>query len=417
MTMRATWILALLGLLAIGSTPAAASGDSGERVMQRIILVRHGIRSPTKAPADLAKYAAEPWPSWPVAPGQLTPHGIETLRSLGRRMAKDLAAAGLPADACTGGVSVIADSTPRNRASAEALLDGLSPACRATYRAFPSGEDDPLFRGTGDEDSEDKAGIDAASVDDATRATLAELQQALLGCHDAPCLSKATADGKQVLLGGDTARALKTAGSLAENIMLAYVQGMPAPAFGWNRLDAAGVARIIGLHNTSFRLAHATPQASRGRGGNMLAHITATLAGAAGETTAADPLATPKTRVLIVIGHDTDLAAQAGLLGLGWHGATRADDFPPGGALIYDLVATRTGKAIRVSIAMPTLAALRKGDMAPASAIVAIPLPQPACEGKTACPLPNFLHIATAAIGTAFDPKAPSEPDVERHPR
>lgn len=415
MTMRAACILALLGLLAIGSTPAAASGDGGERVLRRIILIRHGIRSPTKAPADLAKFAAEPWPAWPVAPGQLTPHGIDTLRSLGRRMAKDLTAAGLPANACTDGVSVIADSTPRNRASAGALLEGFSPACTATYRAFPPGQDDPLFRGTGAGDDEDKAGIDAASVDNATRATLAELQRVLLGCQDEACLADATTRGKQVLLDGDVARSLKTAGSLAENIMLAYVQGMPAQAFGWDRVDAAGMARIIGLHNASFRLAHATPQASRGRGGNMLAHITATLSSAAGETTAAEPLAGAKTRVLILIGHDTDLAAQAGLLGLGWHDATHADDFPPGGALIYDLVQTHAGKAVRVSIAMPTLEALRKGDMAPASAIVSAPLPQPACHGTTACPLPDFIHAATAAVGDAFTTRAPSEPDAKGH--
>ncbi|UPG88104.1 hypothetical protein L2Y96_11800 [Luteibacter aegosomaticola] len=398
MTMRGIWLGVVLALAA--PVASAAEANSHEQVLARIILIRHGIRSPTKAPADLAKYAAEPWPSWPVAPGQLTPHGIATLRSLGQRMGKDLTAAGLPGDACGGEVRVIADSTPRNRASAEALLSGLSPQCAAKYQAFPAGQDDPLFRGVGGED-DDKGGIDAAAVDTTTRSTLAALQQVLLGCHDDACLKKAQADGKQVLLGGDVAKALKTAGSLAENIMLAYAEGMPEARYGWGRLDAAGVARIITLHNTSFKLAHATPEASRGRGGNMLAHITATLAQAAGQTTTVNPLAPPGTRVIILIGHDTDLAAQAGLLGLDWHVATKGDDFPPGGALIYDLVGTSEGKAVRLSIAMPTLAALRAGRMEADEAVIRKRLTQANCGKKASCPLGTFITSARTAVGTA----------------
>lgn len=400
MSMRKVWLCVALGLaapVAVASSPA-----DKEPVLQRIILMRHGIRSPTKAPADLAKYAAEPWPAWPVAPGQLTPHGIDTLHSLGKRMGKDLADAGLPNDACKGEVRVIADSTPRNRASAEALLEGLSPKCTPTYKAFPSGQDDPLFRGTGGGDDDDKAGIDPAAISETTRRTLAELQQVLLGCQDEACLAKARSESKQVLLGDDMAKALKTAGSLSENIMLGYVQGMPAAQYGWGRLDAAGVARIIGLHNASFQLAHATPAASRGRGGNMLAHVVATLADAAGNAGTVKALVPSGTRVLILIGHDTDLAAQAGLLGLDWHEATKADDYPPGGALVYDLVQTSRGKAVRLSVAMPTLAALRAGNVAPDKAIIRKVLTQPACGGRSLCPLDQFEALAAKAAGDAF---------------
>jgi 4-phytase/acid phosphatase len=408
MTLRMASFLLALAMV----SPGAAAADDGSHalVVQRIILMRHGVRSPTKAPADLARYASEPWPAWPVAPGLLTPHGVDTLRSLGKRMRRDLADAGLPADACKHEVRVIADSTPRNQASAKALLEGLSPSCAPVWQAFPVGQDDPLFRGTGGGDDDDKAGIDAAAIDDATRATMAELQQVLLGCHDDACVAKAKSDGKQVLLGGDAAKALKTAGSLSENIMLAYVQGMPAAQFGWGRLDAEGVARVIGLHNASFKLAHATPEASRGRGGNMLAHISATLVEAAGKPTSVKALAPAGTRVLVLIGHDTDLAAQAGLLGLDWHTATRGDDFPPGGALVYDLVKGPDGYAVRLSVAMPTLAALRVGDVTAASAMARTVLAQPACGGTTACPLDRFLPLSTKAVGSAFALPAADEP-------
>jgi 4-phytase/acid phosphatase len=403
--------VAMLGL----AVPVAGAVDAGTPapVLARVILMRHGIRSPTKPPADLARYAADPWPSWPVPPGQLTEHGRDTLRSLGGRLGQDLRDAGLPHDGCRGEVRVIADSTARNQASAVALLRGLSPGCAPVYQAFPVGQDDPLFRGAAAGDDDDGGGIQAAAIDASVLQTLAVLQQVLLGCHDDACLARAKAGGKQVLLGGDAAKALKTAGSLAENIMLGYVEGMPAAQYGWGRLDAAGVARIIGLHNASFRLAHATPAASRTRGGTMLAYVTATLAQAAAQPTSFKSLVPPGTRVLVLLGHDTDLAAQAGLLGLDWHEATRGDDYPPGGALVYDLVQTPAGKAVRLTVVMPTLDALRAGDMAAAGALVRQVLAQPACGGVTLCPLGRFTAVAAMAAGSAVSPHAGDEPVVK----
>lgn len=404
-------VVAVLGLAA----PAAGAVDAGTspRVLERVILMRHGIRSPTKAPADLARYASDPWPSWPVPPGQPTDHGRDTLRSLGGRLSQDLRDAGLPHDSCKGEVRVIADSTARNQASAVALLAGLSPGCAPVYQAFPVGQDDPLFRGAAAGDDDDGGGIQAAAIDTPILQTLAVLQQVLLGCHDDACLARAKAGGKQVLLGGDAAKALKTAGSLSENIMLGYVEGMPAAQYGWGRLDAAGVARLIGLHNASFRLAHATPAASRSRGGTMLAYVTATLAQAAAQPTSVKSLVAPGTRVLVLLGHDTDLAAQAGLLGLDWHEATRADDYPPGGALVYDLVQTPTGKAVRLTVAMPTLDALRAGNMTAAGALVRQVLAQPACGGVTLCPVDRFVAVAASAAGSAVSAHAGDEPVVK----
>src|SRR4051812_29939701 len=54
--------------------PNAEANFSLEKV---VLIERHGIRAPTKAPATYAKYAAEAWPDWPVAPGELTAHGAE----------------------------------------------------------------------------------------------------------------------------------------------------------------------------------------------------------------------------------------------------------------------------------------------------------------------------------------------------
>jgi 4-phytase/acid phosphatase len=53
-------------------------------VVDRVVLVmRHGVRPPTKAPAMPADVTPERWPDWPVQPGWLTPHGALAVSRLG----------------------------------------------------------------------------------------------------------------------------------------------------------------------------------------------------------------------------------------------------------------------------------------------------------------------------------------------
>jgi 4-phytase/acid phosphatase len=48
-------------------------------------------------------------------------------------------------------------------------------------------------------------------------------------------------------------------------------------------------------------------------------------------------LTKPGDRVLILVGHDTNLANISGALSLSWLIDGRRDDTPPGGALIFEL--------------------------------------------------------------------------------
>ncbi|WP_458070462.1 histidine-type phosphatase [Rhodanobacter sp. BL-MT-08] len=404
-----------LGAFALVAAWACASPQAGaahaapaERIVQQIVLIRHGIRSPTAAPDALAVYAAEPWPAWPAGPGQLTSHGARLMQSLGRWYRKQLASAGVAADACGTHptLKLIADSTPRNRDSAAAMLGGLSSSCPRDYFAFAASQADPLFRGNGGGDADPPLIVPLAVP------ALKDLQQVLLGCHDAACLKKAAANGKKLLLGTAPAKALKSAGTLSENLMLEYAQGMPLAQVGWGRLDAAGVGTIITLHNLQFALAKKTPDAANARGGNMLAHIAATLTAAAGQASKLLPLAPADTQAVILLGHDTDLASQAGLLGLDWRNVEQPDDYPPGGALIYQLIESRGHYAVRLQIALPTLAALRAGDVAPAGAMHIATLRIKGCEKTDACPLATFQAIiaknveASAIVaGTGNEPR------------
>src|SRR5580693_8388678 len=85
-----------------------------------VILSRHGVRSPTAPAADLRQYAADPWPDWSVAPGEMTEHGRKLMTFLGGWYRSWLARDGLLSpEGCddAGAVHVRADVGQRTRES------------------------------------------------------------------------------------------------------------------------------------------------------------------------------------------------------------------------------------------------------------------------------------------------------------
>ena len=84
-------VLALSAALALAPTMPAMAADgapaaadvpaaAADGLRLRVVLLRHGVRSPTQAPDALAKYADQAWAAWPVPPGQLTEHGIAAMQ-------------------------------------------------------------------------------------------------------------------------------------------------------------------------------------------------------------------------------------------------------------------------------------------------------------------------------------------------
>jgi len=374
----------------------------------RIVLMRHGVRSPTKAPEALAPYADKPWAAWPVAPGQLTPHGAAAMRALGGWWRHAL---GLerPEAHCTATapVLVISDSTPRNHASASALVAGLLPGCAAAgHFGLPPGEHDPLFQGRSAADEEEANAAQAGAV---PQARLAELQAALIGGDDEAHRQAARAAGRRLLI--DLPDPRKAMGTLAENLMLEYAEGLPMPA--WGRLDEAGIGRIVELHNAAFEHEwKADRAASRRRASDLLARIAEALRAGDARPFAADAKG-PVGAAVFLIGHDTNLAAVAGLLGLDWHDPARPDDYPPGGALVFDLVAGAAGPAVRLSVAMPTLSALRRGGFDGAGDMVVKTVAIPLCDAGPCTPS-RFAELARRAIDlkavVASEPARPFTP-------
>lgn len=394
--------LALIFAAAAMLPPLAQAKD---RVELEIVLMRHGIRSPTKPGSTYVDYANAAWPEWPVAPGMLTAHGHDGMRAIGARLRGEFMTDGLLSSACPDDASfvVIGDSTPRNRESSVALREGLTPGCGTGYLAMDGSTNNPLFHYR-KEDDDDTAPPTVGTPP----AALAELQSLLLGCKADTCADVARRDGKKPLLASTDAlpAAMKLAGTLSENLMLAYVEGMPMDKVAFGRGDADLPGRLITLHNDQFAATKKAKPAASLAGSNLVAHIVATLDAARGAATKVAPLSAVRRGVIVLVGHDTNLANVAGVLGLEWHDAARPDDYPPGGALIFSVVAHGSEHAIHVDTLMPTMAQLRTGrfeDMRRAPVRIA------GCHDLGRCTPEEFSAIARRGIdGARLDPQLPA---------
>jgi 4-phytase/acid phosphatase len=390
----AGWVV--LALATVGGADAmAAPASAGETPVAEIVLLRHGVRSPTSAPEAHASYASQPWPSWPVAPGILTPHGHAGMQALGALYRQRLIASGSLSQACPAAdqLQVIADTTPRNKESAQAVIDGLVPGCHLSFLAMPGDDNNPLFHYIKGDKDDDAASPALTEIPPA----LAELQAILLGCNDKACLKAASASGKTLLIEGDkpTPRAGKLSGTFSENLMLAYAEGKPANEVAWGRADAARLGKVIVLHNDAFARDKKSMPAAAQAGSNLAAHILATLQAAAGEPTTTAAFSSHGRGTFVLIGHDTNLANIAGVFGLDWHDTNRPDDYPPGGGLVFDLFKRGNQYMVKVSALMPSMDDLRGnqfGDMRPAKLHVS------GCGGHDACPLASFAAAAGKSI-------------------
>jgi 4-phytase/acid phosphatase len=361
-----------------------------------IVLIRHGVRSPTSAPEALGKYSREAWPSWPVEPGVLTEHGAQGMQSLGQYYRERYRADGLWKGDCAAAsqVIVIADSTPRNRDSAAALDKGLGADCGLGFYARPSGENNRLFH----YHAKDGDDADDAQVDGKPPVALNLLQDILLGCSGDDCRKAAVADGKKLLLDDSLVKGMKTAGSLSENLMLEYAQGMPLAQVAWGKGDAVTIGRLIELHNLQFAQSKKPLPLAQKSASNLLAHIVASLDAASGQHGDVEPLSDDNARVVFLIGHDTNLAQIGGLLGTQWHSVTQPDDYPPGGALVFDLWEKHGRYAVQVHALLPTLDALRNANVSHPGDVVDMPAAFGDCHATVPCPIDTFRRWTTKRI-------------------
>jgi 4-phytase/acid phosphatase len=251
-----------------------------------------------------------------------------------------------------GRVYIHADTDQRTVETGRALAETLLPGCEADGHSVPGGIRDALFdpvgAGIAKPDWEfaakavrERLGNDPRQFLDLHRAAFEALQFVLAGGGSAPKRLIETPEEISVIATGKSVQLdeqLSLASTLSENLLLEYAEGMQGKDLGWGRLDMDTLFRILELHAVYADLARRTLYLARARGSNLLAHILLSMDQAESGRAVRGALDPPGTGVLIVSGHDTNLANLSGMLGLSWHlPGYQPDDTPPGGALIFSL--------------------------------------------------------------------------------
>jgi 4-phytase / acid phosphatase len=413
------------GTFGQAANPPSQALPKGSRLRMVVILSRHGVRPPTWTQARLDSYSARPWPKWSVPPGNLTPRGYQLLSRFGGYDRASLAAAGLfAADGCGAAESAYlwADTDQRTVASGHALAEGMFPGCSVEVHGLGEGAgNDPLFHpaaagvkpAVAEAVSTELAARLKQSLDPAHVALIEDIRNLLLGCAlgvacHPTAMPAATLPAAPVGLvpskAGHLAEldgALPLSSTFAEDLLLEYADGMPMSDVGWGQVDEALLGKLLVLHTDGFELLHRTPAIARAEASNMLFHIAHTLQQGIEGKTVAGAVGPAESKAVLLLGHDTSLAALAALLGVHWQLDGRSDDTPPGTQMAFELWQNAAGAYfVRVTVAMQTMQQLRElSSLTVASPPAHQTLELPACR-VAACPWQEFQRIADTAIDT-----------------
>ncbi|MGB8602296.1 MAG: histidine-type phosphatase, partial [Rhizomicrobium sp.] len=387
-----------LGIIAVIASQTATAAPALQ--LEKVIIVeRHGVRAPTKSDTELSQYSRDPWRIWPVAPGELTKQGADGAEAMGAALKAHYTKAGLlrgmPDD-----VFVWADiGDTRTVQSGDAVARGLHTAAKALHRDKPI---DLIFEAddagvcapsAGDisrtlNDSRSKTPVSLNQLGpkyDAARTAMAELLYPGINtslCEQNPhgaCVfvtgeNRLKGDGWDTRLTGP----LATGSSLSENLLLEYAQGFDAP--GWGRADAKHIAAIMELHNLYARLMRRNPVIAGRRGAFLAQNISDLLNNTPASFASAAPVPA-NAKLVLFLGHDTNISNLGGIYGLDWQLDGQPDDTAPNTALAFELWRDARGaKFVRLRLFYQTLEQLRQpGTTARGSAIG---LAQPLCQRK-----------------------------------
>jgi 4-phytase/acid phosphatase len=259
---------------------------------------------------------------------------------------------------------------------------------------------------------EGRIGGDPKNLTDAYRPQLAALDRILSGCGHLPANPNRTSilDIPASLKPGswgslvDAHGPLPTGALLAENLLLEYTQGMSDANTGWGCLDGATLRYVMQLDTAAWEYASRTPAIARTNASNLLDHIEKSMEQSVTGKAVPGALGNPGDRLLILAGHDSNITAVAGALGIDWAIDGRVDDTPPGGALLFELRRSRTdGKPfVRLEYTAQTLEQMRQTQpLTPANPPADAPIFVPACSGADlSCTWEGFA----AAMRQATDP-------------
>ena len=357
-----------------------------DQLIYAVYLTRHGVRSPTATSEQYNQFSSSPWPTWNVPPGYLTPHGYELMKLFGIYDRERLARLNLIKPAgCEDAshVAIHADSDQRTRETAKALAEGMFPGCRITIHSQKEGTNDPLFHLLPGSISPAEAtlgttavlarvGNDLSEITRSHQARLAALDSLLATCgafdaahvrtsiFDIPA-SVSSGQGDHIV---NLRGPLNTAGTLTENFLLEYTQAMPARDVGWGCINGKQLRDLINLHTDAADLAQRTPAVAVPQASQLLRVIHRSIQQAITGKATPGSEGRPGDKVLLLVGHDTNLLNVAGALNLNWWLDGRRDDTPPGSSLVFEVWKNRVSGAysIRVFFTSQTLEQMRNAS-------------------------------------------------------
>ena len=389
-----------------------------------IVLARHGVRAPIESETRSGAYNSQPWPSWPVAQGVLTPHGAEALKLLGTYYRSRYPSL-FESLACDHpDIYAEANTTERTVASARAMVSALAPECQIEVHSRKN-QPNPLFGPS------TSSLVDHRKAEDATRGRMAnqpdwfaaaflrplgKMHHVLVDCSPEAC-DQSKPDFRTVTVnhGIGSPRDAQTDGPVtlgadfAENFLLEYTEGLAMNQVGWGRINREDLNDLMEMNTRYHDFMLRTPYGAQVAASDLAAHIRDTILAIASGTAVAGQLGTPEDRFFLLDGHDANLTWLGGLLRLDWLLPDQTfNATPPGSALVFEVHRNRQTRSpsVQVLFISQTLDQMRflrplTGTEQPSTAPVFVP----GCSGPApayACSVEGFAAVVTAAIDPRF---------------
>jgi 4-phytase/acid phosphatase len=431
--------------------------NDGTTLQKIIIFGRHSIRSSTTCPTTLSQYAVDPFPSFSVYPGCLTPNGMAAETLLGAYYRLYL----LQEKLLTGNNQTDvprayfrANSIERSNVTAEMFQAGLLPGSQPAVHSYPVSLTTPVFDPVFDPIATGVANVDpsiaatqaqeifnsqagsASAVQSAYSGEYALIRSALfdylLGTQPPPTppycpqsqSSTACVDptAQAIIIAPNTTPPLYTGAVIntggletmlnaTDPFVMQYADNSFAfpDDVAWGRLTADQISQQTRLTNLHFQIEMRLPYLARVQSSNAASHILRTMKQTAfpGSTSVGGAFGNANSRVVVVISSDAYVAGLAGLLNLHWQLPGYQPDFcAPGGALVFELRQSSTGSIVRVFYTAQTFEQLRNLtlltlDQPPATVQLLVP-----GGSKSATDLDVdfsvFQNLMTNAIGPAY---------------
>lgn len=402
----------LLASIITGSANAApprrAAAAPALKLERVVMLMRHGIRPPTKAQVVPPSYSKEKWPSWPVGWGLLTPRGAAGVKLLGAAD-RVLYADRLFAGACPAPGSITVKASGKSRAikTAENWAAGFVPGCTVTVEHPTEDGPDPIFHGLDDHpvsfdgDRALKAAqamLPPGGITAEARRYRADLTllATILDCP-LPACPLLTEPSRLVAEPHDRPSLegpIDLGSTVSQSLLLEYLEGMPMQQVGWGRVNRAQIEELLKFHPLKFKYSNRPD-------------YVAVAAGAPLATEMLTALTTGEAKLTLLAGHDTNIADLGGFFRVHWQVTSYpVDDVPPGSALGFELLRDVTGKQfVRAFYRAQTMDQLREqrpliGTEKPYRAY----LPIPGCGNSstaTACTLDAFRKLVDTRLALA----------------